>query len=281
MVREAIYEWMIRWLRGGEGEAKEEQVELVPDYELLVTERGQIDGTDLYRIIERTPRQKGTTEELKTFVSNLVEVNPPLATNFKILPEAPAGSKRPAVVLIQNNLETGPEAKELLGKGNVVVLVAPSGATRGNTRARIGNWLNNTRAWLIGRNLPAMHAAEINTAVRAAAGRSDVDPAGISARASGVDGVWLLLAAATNPQITNVSLDHTPHSLAAALQSPVHTNLHDAVIPGFALKWDLGDLRQLIAPRAVTWTDPTDWMGNVVKLDGPYEYTSSDPSAQN
>jgi hypothetical protein len=138
--------------------------------------------------------------------------------------------------------------------------------------------MNNTRAWLVGRNLPAMHAAEINAAVAELARRADVDPARITARASGVAGVALLLAAAVNPQIGSVSLDRTPHSLRAAIDAPVHTNLHDAVIPGFALRWDLADLRELVRPRSVTWTDPTDWMGNVIALEGGYSYTASDPN---
>jgi hypothetical protein len=31
---------------------------------------------------------------------------------------------------------------------------------------------------------------------------------------------------------------------------------------------DLPDLVHAIAPRQVVWTDPTDWMGNVVVLPG-------------
>jgi hypothetical protein len=75
-----------------------------------------------------------------------------------------------------------------------------------------------------------------------------------------------------------VALDRTPYSIRAAIDAPMHTNLHDAVIPGFAVKWDLADLREILRPREVTWTDPTDWMGNVVALDGPYTYTASDPN---
>jgi hypothetical protein len=123
-----------------------------------------------------------------------------------------------------------------------------------------------------------MHAAEINGAVEAAARRADVDSSRISARASGVAGVALLLAAATNPRIASVALERTPYSVRAAIDAPIHTNLHDAVIPGFALKWDLADLRALLAPGAVEWRDPTDWMDNVVRPDGAYTYSSSDPS---
>jgi len=50
------------------------------------------------------------------------------------------------------------------------------------------------------------------------------------------------------------------------------------VIPGFAVKWDLADLRDLLRPRTVEWRDPTDWMGNVVALGDAYKYSSSDPN---
>ncbi len=179
---------------------------------------------------------------------------------------------------MQEDLEPGPDARELLADGQVVVLVAPSGQGSDPERQRSGNWMNNTRAWLVGRNLPAMHAAEIDAAVAEVLRRPDVDTARISARASGVNGVALLLAAAVNDRIASVSLSKTPHSVRAAVDAPIHTNLHDAVIPGFAVKWDLADLRTLIHPREVVWQDPTDWMRNVVALEGDFVYTSSDPN---
>ena len=279
VVREAIYDWMIRWLAPGTANAREDAVTLVSDRELQVTPRGQVDGRELYQVIRETPRTKGSGAELGSFVRDLMARNQPLARTFKVLAAASGAAKRPAVVLVQDTLKPGPDAETLVAGGTVVVLVAPSGRGGDPERPRSGNWMNNTRAWLVGRNLPAMHAAEINAAVTDVAGRADVDPSRITARASGVAGVALLLAAAANPQIASVSLDRTPHSVRAAIDSPIHTNLHDAVIPGFAVKWDLADLRDLIRPRPLVWTDPTDWMGNVVALEGPYTYTPSDPNA--
>jgi dienelactone hydrolase len=278
VVREAIYDWMIRWLAPGTGDAREHAVTLLPDHTLRVTPRGQVDGRELYQIIRETPRQKGSATELESFVRDLMGRNQPLARTFKVLAAPSGAARRPAVVLVQSSLASGPDAETLVAGGNVVVLVAPSGRGADAERPRSGNWMNNTRAWLVGRNLPAMHAAEINAAVSEAAARADVDPARITARASGVAGVSLLLAAAVNPQIGSVWLDRTPHSVRAAIDSPIHTNLHDAAIPGFAVKWDLADLRELIHPRTVVWKDPTDWMGNVVALEGPYTYTPSDPN---
>jgi dienelactone hydrolase len=278
VVREAIYGWMIRWLGSGTGDAREEAVTLVPDHELRVTPRGQVDGRELYQVIREAPRQKGSASELESFVRDLMARNQPLVSTFRVLTEETGAARRPVVVLVQDSLTPGTEAQTLVAGGTVVVLVALSGRGGDAERPRSGNWMNNTRSWLVGRNLPAMHAAEINAAVTQAAGRADVDPARITARASGVAGVALLLAAAANPQIGSISLDRTPHSVRAAVDSPIHTNLHDAVIPGFAAKWDLADLAELIRPRTLVWKDPTDWMGNVVPLEGPYTYTPSDPN---
>ena len=278
VVREAIYDWMIRWLAHGTGDAHEEAVSLLPDQELWVTRAGQVEGRELYEVIRDTPRGKGSAGELERFIRDLMSHNEPLARSLNILPAVAGAQRRPAIVIVQDGLIPGTDAEKLLSEGHVVALVALSGRGGDAERPRSGNWMNNTRAWLVGRNLPAMHAAEINAAVAELAGRADVDPSRISARASGVAGVALLLAAAVNPQIGSVSLDRTPHSVRAAIDSPIHTNLHDAVIPRFALKWDLSDLRALLRPRSVTWKDPTDWMGNVVALGAGYTYSASDPN---
>ncbi len=280
VVREAIYAWMIRWLGGGTVDAREDSVELLPDHALRVTTSGQVEGRELYQIIGDTPRGKGSAGELQRFIGDLMASNQPLARSLSILPAAQGTQRRPAIVLVQDSLMPGTEAEKLVADGHVVALLALSGRGGDPERPRSGNWMNNTRAWLVGRNLAAMHAAEINAAVIEVARRPDVDPSRITARASGVAGVALLLAAAVNPQIGSVSLDRTPHSVRAAIDAPIHTNLHDAVIPGFALKWDLKDLRELVRPRSVTWNDPTDWMGNVVVLEGSYTYTASDPNVK-
>jgi dienelactone hydrolase len=280
MVREAIYGWMIRWLGNGKGSPTEDPVTLLSDHQLLVTPRGQVEGRELYQVIADVPREKATAKDLAQFVRELLDRNPPLVRTFSILPAEAGAERRPAVVLIQNNLTPGPDAAKLLSEGSVVVLVTFSGRGADAERPRSGNWMNNTRAWLVGRNLAAMHAGEIAAAVADAVKRSDVDPARIIASASGVAGIPLLLAAAGNQQISSVFLTRTPYSLRAAIASAIHTNLHDGAIPGFAVKWDLTDLLGLISPRAVVWRDPTDWMGNVVTLEGGYTYTPSDPNIQ-
>jgi dienelactone hydrolase len=278
VVREAIYDWMDRWLAQGAGKPAPEVTELLPDQALLVTKNGQVEGRELYQVIRETPRVKPTPQELSKFVADLIAANPPVLKISHILSPAPAEGRRPAVVVVQNTLDADTASEALRAAGQVVALMVMSGRGQDDERPYTGNWMNNTRAWLVGRNLPATHAAEINAVVDELAHRSDVDPARITVRATGLAGIPALLAAAVNPRISSVVLTRTPHSVRAAIDSPIHVNLHDAVIPGFALKWDLSDLRDLLRPRKVEWRDPTDWMGNIIALGDAYTYSSSDPN---
>src|SRR5438874_10629205 len=52
----------------------------------------------------------------------------------------------------------------------------------------------------------------------------------------------------------------------------MNTDLFDAVIPSFALHWDVGDLRKAMGNRPILWTDPTNWMGRTVAAGPAYHY---------
>ena len=161
-----------------------------------------------------------------------------------------------------------------MAKGGRVVLEleprhSPSGYENGPF---LGDWLNNSRANQIGLNLPAMRAHDILRGVDVLAARSDVDSTSIRATARAVKGIWLLLAAALDPRIGKIWLDRTPYSLRAALKNTINTDIFDAVIPGFALHWDLEDLVKAMADRPVLWTDPTNWMRRPFALGSSFRY---------
>jgi hypothetical protein len=90
-----------------------------------------------------------------------------------------------------------------------------------------------------------------------------------------VKGIWLLLGAAVDTRIAKIWLDRTPHSLRAALENSMNTDLYDAVIPSFALHWDLDDLAKAMENRPVVWTDPSNWMGHPVPLGAAFRYRYS------
>ena len=119
-----------------------------------------------------------------------------------------------------------------------------------------------------------MRAHDILNGFQILKGRSDVDLSRIGAEASGIAGVWLMMAAAVEPGIARVTVRQTPSSFERAFENPLTRDLHSAVIRGFALKWDLADL---VEAERISWVDPTDWLGHVTRLKGKYTYT---PAAQ-
>lgn len=275
-VREAIYGWMIRWLKDGQGSAAEETIEPVPQHQLWVTPKGQVGGRELYEII----REARGHNDLRQIVLRLVIENRE-GPGAHLEVHAPAGSgRRRAVILLEWDRPVKGEAERLTQQGAVAAVLRVRGKRRGPAPLPLpGDWITNTRAMLIGRNLAGMRASDIAQAAEKLASDERIDPAKIEVYASGVSGIWALLAMVAQPRIQKVWLDGTPYSLRAALDSPVHRDLHDAVVPGMLLAGDLGDLVRLVAPRQVVWTDPNDWMGNVIPLPGPWRYRSGDDNA--
>jgi dienelactone hydrolase len=305
VVREALYAWMIRWLKDGKGDSREEAVETLPPHALLVTQSGQVSeegSRDIWQVILerfRTRKHEGTADELRAELHRLVtyspatprarmttesfdrdwdaqtlslETEPELEISANLLVPRTPGRKR-GVILVGTESTPPKLASQLASKGAVVLTLSPRGLPRNeDNRPFAGDWLANTRAWLIGRNLPGMRAFDILRGVELLAARPDVDTASISAVARGVAGVWLLIAAAIDSRLSRIWIDRTPYSLRLALEGPLHRNLHAAIIPGFCLNWDLADVRKSIAPRAVLWTDPTDWMEHVVSIAGDFRY---------
>jgi hypothetical protein len=211
------------------------------------------------------------------------EAEPGVEVAAKLYIPKSAGRK-PAVLLLEDKPRsvplhvskspaTAPLAQAIARSGRVVLELEPRGAPPAdNGPPFIGDWLSNARANLIGRNLPAMRAHDILRGVDVLAARSDVDAASIRGAARGVKGIWLLLAAAVDPRLGKIWLDRTPYSLRAALESSMGLNLFDAVIPGFALHWDLDDLTKAMGNRPVLWTDPTNWMDQVVSAGAQFRY---------
>lgn len=307
-VREAIYEWMIRWLKNGEADFREQPVETLPDHLLFASKSGQVSeegSREIHEIIlerfqtRRAPGELNVKELLDYLRSlmNPVRETPLEVKTGEILPSADyttqavtfetepgleitgtllvprSAGRKPAVLSVETAGGPSPLARRLAAKGAVVLALTPRGLPRPDDRGRLsGDWLMNTRAWLIGRNLPGMRAYDIRRGVELLASRLDVDPVAIRGVARGEAGIWLLMAAALDQRLARIWLDRTPHSLRAALEQPLHRNLHAAVMPGFCLRWDLADLVKAIEPRQVIWTDPTDWMGRVVPAGDRFRY---------
>ena len=289
-VREDIYQWMIRWLKDGKGNFREESFEPALDSDLLASDTGQVGGRQLYQVIAEGFHQRmspGRTEQLQAEIRKwsggpaghppsvrvvnettgdifrtqqlALEVEPTLEISATLyVPNSPG--RKPAALLV----DLPAASAEALATKNLVVLnLDPRGVPLPKTAEDQAAAKQNIRAWVIGKDLAGLRAGDILRGVDLLAARTDVDTDHLRAAARGVPGLWLLMAAAVDPRIGKIWLDQTPHSLRAALEVPITRDLHDAVIPGFALHWDLSDLVKAMAPRAALWTDPSDWMGIV------------------
>jgi cephalosporin-C deacetylase-like acetyl esterase len=310
--REAMYEWMIRWLKDGRGDFHEQPVKTYTSGELLVTPTGHVDDQPGSRKLQqlildefRARKRQGTIPEL---VAELQRLKIPSAgtapeTRYSDDSDNPewrrqrvrfesergvemsgrlylphAGVRSPAVLLVADKVgnssipTTAELAERIAGTGRVVLELELRDAPGEGARQFIGNWLTNARADQIGFNLPALRAHDIVRGVDLLSSLKEVDPSSIRALARGVKGVWLLLAAAVDTRIGRIWLDRTPYSLRAALENSMNTDLFDAVIPSFALHWDLDDLTKAMGNRSVLWTDPANWMGRPVPLGPPFQY---------
>ena len=164
-------------------------------------------------------------------------------------------------------------AEQMAKAGRVVLVMEPrKSLTKTDGGPFTGDWVTNAQANMVGSSLPALRAHDILRGVDLLMNRHDVDPNSIRAAARGLDGFWLLLAAAADPRIGRIWVDRMPYSLNTALDTPLVADLWDTVIPNFTLHWDLKDLVRAMGNRWVLWTDPTNWMGRVVALGPSYRY---------
>jgi hypothetical protein len=303
--REAIYGWMIRWLKDGKDDAREQDVPLYPDHELQVTASGQVDdepgSRKLYQLILEEFRARKQPRGVLELLSELRRLKipsdgrPPVVTQLdsknsrlRIQIETEPGvqigatlylpnsaGRKPALLLLKDRTSAA-LAETAVGKQIVVLELEPRDSPTGyDNRPFLGNWQTNSRADSIGRNLPAMRAHDVLRGIDLLSRREDVDAASIRAAGRDVKGIWLLLAAAVDKRITKVWLDRTPYSLSAAMEGPLNTNLFDAMIPGFLLHWDLEDLVRAMGARRVLWTDPANWMGQTVARGASFRYRYS------
>ncbi len=309
--REAVYQWMIRWLKNGQGDFHEQPVAMFPEAQLRATATGHVEDLQgslkLHQLLLadlRKEESQGSISDLNAELKNLQISTDGSAPGVKLLSTKSGANRKqhleiqsepgiwldatlylpntagrkPAVLIVRDreNLEgisTKQLAEKMAASGQVVLELEPRTSRLKNTEGPdTGDWMSDLQANLIGRNLPSMRAHDILRGVDLLRHRPDVDPNAIRGAARGVAGVWLLLAATADSRLIAIWLDRTPSSLRSALDNSVAIDLPDAVIPNFALHWDLEDLVKAIEPRQVFWTDPTNWMQHVISLGPPYHY---------
>jgi hypothetical protein len=296
-IREGVYEWFNRWLNNGSPNWKERPVKMFTNEDLRVTPSGQLaaQSRDLIEILREQRTARPVTGTIDEFARKLAVVEPAnnkpvteseetadglqirkvkLETEPGVTVEGwilnPTGKTGLlSVIHVERTAKLSPRAIEIAKAGAQVFALMPRALPNPVQFAEHGNWEAATRAWLTGRNLPAMRAIDIVTAARAL---ESTGP--IRGVADGVHAVALLLASRLEPRLSKLWLERAPYSFAPVYESPRHLGLHDAVMPGFYTRWDLADLAK---DRQVTWMQPTDWNNNIVPLTGPlYRYRAFD-----
>ncbi len=286
--REEIYAWMNRWLKGGAGNGKDEAVPMFPNRQLLVTEAGNVEGRRVWEQIRddwRARRQPRSREALQAEFARLGIAPQPAggAVVAKFYEPTTPGPHRAVIVVeekrlrvplfVQPSQSTTALCEALAKRGRLVLELSVRDTPEAyEGRPFLGNWLTNERADLVGENLAALRTRDILAAVSLLAARPDVDARDIRAYAKGAKGVWLLLAAAVEPRLKRVWLDRMPVSYQNALEAPLTSFLFDAMIPGFALHWDLPDVADLAGRGRLYRSDPSTWMNQVVDGGPGYRY---------
>src|SRR5204863_83636 len=135
--REAMYEWMIRWLKNGQGDFREQPVKNYANHELLVTKSGHVDDEPGSRKLFqlnldefRAKKRQGTIPELEAELRRLSIPSDGAAPEVKVLDESngPEGRRQ----RVQFESEPGVETRGKLylprssSPSTAVLLVAES-----------------------------------------------------------------------------------------------------------------------------------------------------------
>jgi len=175
----------------------------------------------------------------------------------------PTGAGRhPAVLLVVPNsihgsdpIANANEAKfdALAAQGDLVLAITPRPSPPGTDEMKapvLGPfYLLSLRADLVGRTLVGLRVDDVIRAMDYLSSRADVDPARISAEASGHMGLVLLHAGVLDRRIHHIDVDHVLSSYRSLLDAPLPIGAPEDVIPGVLLHYDIPDLERALKPR--------------------------------
>jgi hypothetical protein len=257
-VREAIYDWMIRWLKDGQGDVKEQELPMLGVAELCVYPGCLAPGKGLSEVIAegwRARKKKGDPRQL-------IELGGEATGLTEVKWMGPEKTDE-LFVMVNDGLPAERRAASLAALGNRVKLVKLPGVSTNGARLS-GNWIDHTRAWLVGKNLASMRANELLIEVRKELDKYQK----VYVHAWGWGGITALYAAHAEPRIAKVWIERTPWSIGMAMEKPLHKGLHEAIVPGIAL---VGDFQDFIDNRFFV-VDAHDWNENRIEKELPGVY---------
>jgi cephalosporin-C deacetylase-like acetyl esterase len=160
----------------------------------------------------------------------------------------------------------------LAAAGNVVLAVTPRPSPPGTDDMKspiLGPfYLLSLRSDLVGKTLLGMRIDDVIRAIDDLSRRPDVDPARISAVASGHMGLVLLHAAVLDPRMRHIAVDHILKSYRSLLDAPLPIGAPEDVVPGVLLRYDIPDLVRVLG-RGVAVADPLNGSDDLSQTSTP------------
>ena len=186
--------------------------------------------------------------------------------------------KRPAVVIVSGDGKkaSASQAEQLVTSGMVVLSIDARGfgETQVNTETNsvefnhyFGDFRDAMTALLIGKTMVGMRALDITRAVDLLSARRDVDRNRIYAYGTKGGAVPALYAAVLDSRIRKAVLDGILSSYDSIMESKIHRQVFESIVPGALKFYDLPDLVATLAPRGVSIVSGTDPLGHELPAD--------------
>jgi hypothetical protein len=174
----------------------------------------------------------------------------------------PLPGRHPAILLlvpeaIDSNKPIAKEYKAqfdaLAASGNVVLAITPRPSPPGTEEIKapiLGDfYLTSLRALLVNKTLVGMRVDDTIRALDYLSKLPSVDPANITAIASGHMGLVLLHTAVLDPRLKHITIDHSLASYDSLLKAPITLNAPEDILPGVLLRYDIPDLTKALGAR--------------------------------
>ncbi len=186
-----------------------------------------------------------------------------------------ADDKKPAVVMVSEDGKkaSAPEAEQLVRSGMVVLSIDARGfgETHVNTEVNseefhhyFGDFRDAMTALLVGKTMVGMRVLDITRAVDLLSARRDVDRDKIYVYGKKGGAVPALYAAVLDRRISKLVLEGMLSSYDSVVESKIHRQVLESVVPGALKFYDLPDLVATLAPRKVSIVSSADPVGHAL-----------------
>jgi cephalosporin-C deacetylase-like acetyl esterase len=184
-------------------------------------------------------------------------------------------ARKPAIVYVNGrgksrDAQPEGEIEWFVKKGNIVLAVDVRGLgetsrldeRNGDDFPRyFDDYESAMTAFLIGRSLVGMRAADILRAVDLLSARSEVDGARIAGVGKGSGAIPLLYAAALDERLHKLAFEQMLVSYRAVVEQRINRGVLEGIIPGVLKQFDLGDLIASLIPRKVLVVNAANPLG--------------------